>query len=172
MTRTNTQQLRTTLARSHLYSDRPPNNSLRLAAAFLCLGPSNSRIHNPKASRVVPGSLETNRPLDRRIPLRQGSHNRVVVCYFSKIYCLNITNPNISIWQHSGPATNYRAVWQYRRKWPIWEHPAARYSAASWPTVHLRPVRKQDSHTDSWGRRNFWQHFCWPNKHDLCPCTI
>lgn len=85
--------------------------------------------------------------------------------------CLNITNPNISIWQHSDPTTNYRTVWQYRRKWPVWEHPAARDPAASWPTVHLRPVRKQDNHADSGGRRDFWQHFYWPNEHDLCPCT-
>jgi hypothetical protein len=85
VTRTNTQQLRTTLLRSHLYlGGRPLNNSLRLAAAFLCSGPSNSRIHKLKASRVVQASLETNPPLDRRIPLRQDSHNRVDVRYDSE----------------------------------------------------------------------------------------
>jgi hypothetical protein len=93
------------------------------------------------------------------------------MCAIIRMYRLNITNLKCSIWQYSDPTARHRTVWQFRRKRLVWEHPAARYSAASWSTVHLRPVREQDCHPDTGGRRNFWYHLYWPNEHDFCPCT-
>lgn len=87
-----------------------------------------------------------------------------------QLYYLNITNAQHSIWQHSGPTAQHRIVWQFRRNRSIREHSAAKYAAASWPIVCLRPVRKQVDHPSSW-RRNFWQQPYQPNRSDLCPHT-
>ena len=87
-----------------------------------------------------------------------------------QLYYLNFTNAQHSIWQHSDPTTQHRIVWQSRRKRSVWEHPAARYATASWPTVCLWPVWKQVDHANNWGR-NLWQQLYRPSGYDLCPRT-
>lgn len=136
---------------------------------MVCLDPSNNRTPKTKVNRVLLDSLGINQRLDRRILPRQGSHNRVDVRHHSIVY-LNITNAQYSIWQYSDPTAQHRIVWQSRRKRSVREHSAARYAAASWPTVRLRPVRKQVDHPNSWGR-NLWQQPYQPNGYDLCPNT-
>ena len=82
--RTHIQQVQTPLARSHLYSGKPPNNSRRLAAAALvCLGPSNNRTPKTKVNRVPLDSSGINQGLDRQILHRRGNHNRVDVRHHS-----------------------------------------------------------------------------------------
>lgn len=80
---TRLQQVRTMLARSHPYSGRPINNSLRPVAALVCLDLSSSRPPKVKPSKVLPDSLGISQRLDRdrQIQPRRDNHNRVDVRY-------------------------------------------------------------------------------------------
>ena len=154
------------LVKSHPYSVKL-NNSQQLAPALGRLDPNNSRALKAKLSRVLPGFLEISQGLDKLTQPRRGSHNRVDVRWYS-FYCLNFINVKCSIQQYPESTACYRAVWKFRGRWFVWECSAARCSAASWSTVHLRVIRKQNNCSNN-GGWNFWQYPRRSNEHYPCP---